>query len=966
MSTVKSFTLPPLSIHTQPTQRISLDQPLAKQSGPKAAPSRETRALDRDSLPSMMKAATSLEPSNLKMVAFASPEDGDQSDSSSICHSPTWDDYGRKKRKETDTKRRRLTKEPPPAAMDNRPAMNPRALSDTTLSKQHTRKSAESIRSSQIPSAQTEVPPMPLPFQGNGVESVETVARSPAFIGGVRLEREREVAMKRLINARTPSEERPASEMTLRAGQSQSTATATATATNVAQKRETAPPATAYPPTASKAPFLSKSGQPRTRRGSFGQSLFFAAGKLFGSKDKDAKNEPPVLKKNQSQTSVHTLFSPPQDRGRQMNGDTLAHSRGQSYDSHERYTSQKEERRGAVSQPPVSWKNKRRNKTTSMIAIPPDSARDGSFFPDDGQGMNKDDFGFLERPFSPLTDGPLSPPGSLPASMKAKMSPQLTPTSATSSPTWQPPSKKTFKEVLKTSFGSSPASPAAGPNRRRSGTNDTLVGTDNESTLPLDSHPLQSHPVAAAVAAKDSPASSARRARRPDEHHIGSQVNHNQTGPDAKDSGESSTSSHPDSESLPPSPMTTPETSRPQSSKDDQTPRVDDSRQAQMMSYDVNSYAMRYPGAPALGEQDSGYFSTKKGNSPRIINVEKSNGSVQEPMGRQRGPSGSVFVEDLPTGDPFLTDELWTRSKKPLDTDQLSFTSALTSLDVKRSFTDLNSAISLPLQSPNGDVTPISLDRNHNDTARATELTIRSVGMDVAQGPRPSKHPYGSDVSSRSSDTSFLPTLPHQALTPRANGRPAQALLLPGSAGSEVEQRPPSSHARTESPDSFAAQPSSKASTYLQAARKAAPSSSPRPPHSKTGSTTSLPAANTSLAGPRSFALSAPTNPKLPSSSSTVTVPSPLSAQSGSTDKLGKPIAKMLVECCHCKFYQDMPSRVYEAMARPDDIVKDKRLGVSGQVTTCVKCPWCSHNMSTICCAGYAAVVYLREKLHGP
>lgn len=81
---------------------------------------------------------------------------------------------------------------------------------------------------------------------------------------------------------------------------------------------------------------------------------------------------------------------------------------------------------------------------------------------------------------------------------------------------------------------------------------------------------------------------------------------------------------------------------------------------------------------------------------------------------------------------------------------------------------------------------------------------------------------------------------------------------------------------------------------------------------------------------------------------------------------VGAPISKMLVECCHCKFYHDMPSRVYEAMARPDDVVKDKILGVSGQVTTCVKCPWCAHNMSTVCCAGYAAVVYLREKLHGP
>lgn len=946
MSTVKSFTLPPLSIHTQPTQRISL-QPSAKQAAPKEASSRETRKPDRDSLPSMVKAATSHEPSNLKMVAFAPPEDGDHSDSSSICHSPTWDDYGKKKRKDADTKRKKLTKEPPPAAMDNRPGMNPRAMSDTILSKQHTRHSEESLRSSQTPtSAQTEVLSMPLPPQGKGVESVETVARSPAFIGGVRLEREREVAMKRLMNARTPSEERPASEMMLRTDQSQSTAT------DVAQKRETAP-ATGYPPTASKTPFLNKSAQPRTRRGSFGQGLMLAAGKLFSSKDKEAKTEPPLLRKNQSQTSVRSVFSSVQDRGRQMSGDAITHSRGQSYDSHQRHTSQKAERRGAVSLPPVSWKNKRRNKTTSMIAVPPDSARDGSFFPNESEGMKQDNFGFLERPFSPPADGPLSPPGSLPASMKAKASPQLTPTSATSSPAWQPSSKKTFKEALKTGFGSSSATSAAEPNRRRSGTNDTLVGTDTESNLPLDSHPLQSNPVAGA-STTSSPAVSTRRAQRPEEHHAAAQLNHNQTGPDAKDWGESSASSHPDSESQPPSPMTTPETSRPQSSKDNQTLRIDDLKKAQMMPYDVNNYAVRYPGAMAFGEQDSGYFSSKKTQSPRT-NVEISSRSPQEPVSRHRGLSGSGFIEGLSASQPFLTDEMWTPSKKPLDTDQLSFTSALTSLDVKRSFTDLNSAVNTPLQPFDGDVTPMSLDRHHNDAARATKLTIRKVEMEVIQGPRVSKHPHGSDVSSRSSDTSFLPTLPHQALTPRANGRPAQALLP----SSEVEQRPLSSHMRTESPDSFA-RPSSKASAYLQEARKTAPSS-PRAPHSRTGSTTSLTASNTSLAGPRSFALSGSNPP----SSSTVTVPSPLSSQSGN-DNLGKPIAKMLVECCHCKFYQDMPSRVYEAMARPDDIVKDKRLGVSGQVTTCVKCPWCSHNMSTICCAGYAAVVYLREKLHGP
>jgi hypothetical protein len=73
----------------------------------------------------------------------------------------------------------------------------------------------------------------------------------------------------------------------------------------------------------------------------------------------------------------------------------------------------------------------------------------------------------------------------------------------------------------------------------------------------------------------------------------------------------------------------------------------------------------------------------------------------------------------------------------------------------------------------------------------------------------------------------------------------------------------------------------------------------------------------------------------------------------------------MLVECCSCHFFHDMPSKVYECMVRPDGVVEDPTLGVSAAVTTTVKCPWCGHGMTTQCCSGYAAVVFLKEKLHG-
>ncbi|KAI1441448.1 hypothetical protein F5Y02DRAFT_294768 [Annulohypoxylon stygium] len=85
----------------------------------------------------------------------------------------------------------------------------------------------------------------------------------------------------------------------------------------------------------------------------------------------------------------------------------------------------------------------------------------------------------------------------------------------------------------------------------------------------------------------------------------------------------------------------------------------------------------------------------------------------------------------------------------------------------------------------------------------------------------------------------------------------------------------------------------------------------------------------------------------------------------GTPEGRSDPLAKMLVECCNCKFFHDMPSRVYECMAKPDSLVEDKLLGVSATITTMVKCPWCAHGMTTQCCSGYAAVVYLKEKLHG-
>ena len=85
-----------------------------------------------------------------------------------------------------------------------------------------------------------------------------------------------------------------------------------------------------------------------------------------------------------------------------------------------------------------------------------------------------------------------------------------------------------------------------------------------------------------------------------------------------------------------------------------------------------------------------------------------------------------------------------------------------------------------------------------------------------------------------------------------------------------------------------------------------------------------------------------------------------------------KPMAKLFVICCKCKFWHDLPSKIYEAMALPKELHKDENgAGAKGKVKvagarleTAVKCPWCEHAMTTWCCQGWTTVVYLHERHH--
>lgn len=186
--------------------------------------------------------------------------------------------------------------------------------------------------------------------------------------------------------------------------------------------------------------------------------------------------------------------------------------------------------------------------------------------------------------------------------------------------------------------------------------------------------------------------------------------------------------------------------------------------------------------------------------------------------------------------------------------------------------------------------------------------------------------------------TNFLPPLKHQALNHKKNSSKLSATITntPSPPVPEAVEEPlrpalkKTRHSSGNSQDSHVVV--STGAAYLEEARKTV----------------------TGAPVPSGRAL----RPQFPHRNTTI-------GTKGASSSRAEPMAKMLVECCNCHFFHDMPARVYECMAKPDSVIEDKTLGVSAAITTMVKCPWCSHGMTTQCCSGYAAVVYLKEKLHG-
>lgn len=256
---------------------------------------------------------------------------------------------------------------------------------------------------------------------------------------------------------------------------------------------------------------------------------------------------------------------------------------------------------------------------------------------------------------------------------------------------------------------------------------------------------------------------------------------------------------------------------------------------------------------------------------------------------------------------------------------------------------------------------------NNTSSMSTTQHQRNSVGAEASTNDtsRKSSFPGSGHSSSNSagSRAAFLPG-PHQSLGLHQQQNQQQ----------QQQQRPPPPTGTITTPQVTIPPPSTKssASTSRVTGTHRASTSFSMPAVVPSGrmspaakATTASGSMSTAPTGTSATPSKRPVSLPTPTTTSTALVaPPPPPIPPTTALEAPRKVAKMFVECCSCRFFHDLPSRVYACMAQPDAVVEDRALGVSGAITTMVKCPWCSHGMTTKCCKGYAAVVWLKERLH--
>lgn len=243
---------------------------------------------------------------------------------------------------------------------------------------------------------------------------------------------------------------------------------------------------------------------------------------------------------------------------------------------------------------------------------------------------------------------------------------------------------------------------------------------------------------------------------------------------------------------------------------------------------------------------------------------------------------------------------------------------------------------------------------------KTPEVVVESVGPEGVvrktsiKRPRSNPNMQLAATNAQLPSFDFLPQLKHQPLPKRS---PNRSSFIPSSS-----QFP--------APIIFPLKSTSDSSNKLAlSSGSSSLPSSPLRPESYAGPSTSADMSVTSRTHRRTMSPSAARVSTLGPSNVFGRTPTP------SESVNAKPIAKLFVICCKCNFWHDLPSHIYEAMCMPKNLTRDPEgevqdKGKKGKkvaeatLETMVKCPWCEHCMSTWCCAGWTAILYLQERHH--
>ncbi|KAB8304458.1 hypothetical protein EYC80_003852 [Monilinia laxa] len=265
---------------------------------------------------------------------------------------------------------------------------------------------------------------------------------------------------------------------------------------------------------------------------------------------------------------------------------------------------------------------------------------------------------------------------------------------------------------------------------------------------------------------------------------------------------------------------------------------------------------------------------------------------------------------------------------------------------------DVSTPTSTGQTTPTGQATPTVQSTNPHESLASADPNTEAGIANLQRRLSLSK---SSSTTALHNPLNFLPELKHQPLRPRQGHNKRQSseeknVKKSGIANGNGNGNGNGGKIRRESVSA------SSYSQFNDSKNSALPSGGESSNSNGNSSSSEKEINNDSSEYLRSARLAIPPKKALRSSSAH---PNPASsAQSLHSNGQGgiEPMAKMFVICCGCKYFHDMPSKLYECMAKPEAVVKDEGLGVSGMISTRVSCPWCGHGMSTRCCEGWAAV----------